>query len=64
MLKMLIENKSGQNNVLPGQGRKKVKLVIYGEEIIEKTVNTSGRGGRIYLPHNWVGRRIKVIRIN
>lgn len=61
---MLIENKLSRNNVLPGQGRKKVKLIIYGEEIIEKTVNTSGRGGRIYLPLDWVGRRIKVIRIN
>jgi len=47
MLKMLIENKSDRNNVISGEGRKKVKLVIYGEEIIDKTVNTSGKGGRI-----------------
>ena len=61
---MLIENKSDQNNVIPGQCRKKVKLIIYGEEIIDKTVNNSGKSGRIYLPPDWVGRRIKVIRIN
>ena len=61
---MLIENKLSRNNILSGQGRKKVKLIIYGEEMIDKTVNTSGKGGRIYLPHDWVGRRIKVIRIN
>jgi len=61
---MLIENKLSRNNLLHGQGRKKVKLIIYGEEMIDKTVNTSGKGGRIYLPHDWVGRRIKVIRID
>ena len=55
MLETLIENQSGRNNVVLGQGEKKVKLVIYGKEIIDKTVNTNGKGGRIYLPHDWVG---------
>ncbi|MBW2607786.1 MAG: DUF2080 family transposase-associated protein [Deltaproteobacteria bacterium] len=64
MLEILTENKSDRDNVISGQDRKKVKLIIYGEEIIDKTVNTSGKGGRIYLPFGWVGRRIKVIRID
>ncbi len=40
-----------------------VKFEIFGEEMLEKTVQQSGRSGRIYLPPDWVGRRIKVIRL-
>ena len=34
--------------------RKKVKFEIYGHEMIEKTVNSSGNSGRIYLPPDWM----------
>ena len=42
--------------------RKKVKFEIYGEEMIEKTVNSSGNSGRIYLPPEWIGRKVKVVK--
>ena len=42
----------------------KVKFEIYGEEMIEKTVKLSGNSGRVYLPPNWVGRHVKIIRID
>lgn len=42
----------------------KVKFEIYGEEMIEKYVKMSGNSGRIYLPPDWVGHKIKVIRID
>ena len=42
----------------------RVKFEIYGEEIIVKRVNPSGNSGRIYLPANWVGRQVKVVRID
>jgi putative transposon-encoded protein len=42
----------------------KVKFEVYGEEMLEKNVKISGNSGRIYLPPDWVGRRIKVIRID
>ncbi|MCK5837789.1 MAG: DUF2080 family transposase-associated protein, partial [Desulfobacula sp.] len=32
----------------------KVKFEVYGEEMIEKEVKSSGNSGRIYLPPNWV----------
>ena len=41
----------------------KVKFEIYGEEMIEKRVKLSGNSGRVYLPPNWVGHRVKIIRI-
>lgn len=41
---------------------KKVKFIIYGEEMIEKTVKSSGNSGRIYLPPEWIGTRVKVIK--
>jgi len=43
----------------------KVKFKIYGEEMIDKKVSPSGSSsGRIYLPHDWVDRRVKIIRID
>lgn len=40
----------------------KVKFEIYGEEMIEKRVKSSGNSGRVYLPPNWVGHKVKIIR--
>ncbi len=42
--------------------RRKVKFEVYGEEMIEKEVKYSGNSGRVYLPPEWVGKHIKVIR--
>ncbi len=41
----------------------KVKFEIYGEEMLEKKVNSSGNSGRIYLPPDWIGHKVKVIKI-
>ena len=41
----------------------KVKFEIYGEEMIEKHVKLSGNSGRVYLPPNWVGHKVKIIRL-
>jgi len=42
----------------------KVKFVVFGEEMIEKEVKLSGNSGRVYLPPNWVGHHVKIIRID
>ena len=42
----------------------KVKFEIFGEEMIEKMVKSSGNSGRVYLPPNWVGHNVKIIRID
>ena len=41
----------------------KVKFEIFGEEMIEKRVKLSGNSGRVYLPPNWVGHKVKIIRL-
>ncbi len=46
------------------QASQKVKFEIYGEEMIEKRVKSSGNSGRVYLPPNWVGHHVKIIRID
>lgn len=42
----------------------KVKFEIYGEEMIEKVVKSSGNSGRVYLPPDWVGHYVKIVRID
>lgn len=42
--------------------RDKVKFEIYGDEMIEKIVNSSGNSGRVYLPPEWIGRKVKVVK--
>jgi len=42
----------------------KVKFEVYGEEMLEKAVKQSGNSGRVYLPPEWIGKHIKIIRID
>jgi len=42
----------------------KSKFEVYGEEMIEKEVKQSGNSGRVYLPPEWVGKNVKIIRID
>jgi putative transposon-encoded protein len=40
------------------------KLTVFGEEVIEKKVKPGGNAGRVYLPLGWVGKLVKIIRID
>ena len=51
-------------NGVPSDEQIKVKFEIYGEEMIEKKVKSSGNSGRVYLPPNWVGHNVKIVRID
>jgi hypothetical protein len=42
----------------------KTKFGVFGEEMIEKEVKLSGNTGRIYLPLDWVGKHVKIIRMD
>jgi putative transposon-encoded protein len=37
---------------------------IPGEEMIEKEVKRAGNSGRVYVPRRWLGKRVKIIRID
>ena len=40
----------------------KASFRVFGEELIEKVVKSSGNSGRVYLPLDWVGKHVKIIR--
>jgi len=62
---MLEEKKvKKEKNLASEADRGKVKLEVYGEEMVEKVVRQSGNSGRVYLPPDWVGCRVKIIRLN
>ncbi len=42
----------------------RAKFEVYGEEMIEKQVKQSGNSGRVYLPPEWVGKHVKIIRLD
>jgi hypothetical protein len=35
---------------------------VFGFEMIDREVKQSGNTGRVYLPKNWIGSRVKIIR--
>lgn len=40
---------------------KETKMQLTGFEMLEKQVNKSGNSGRVYVPVEWIGKRVKVI---
>ncbi len=55
-------NDDEKNDKLEQSSHRKVKFEIYGEELIEKTVKSSGNSGRVYLPPEWIGTKVKVVK--
>jgi putative transposon-encoded protein len=61
------KNEAPQPQTMPmdeDYGLKKAKFEVYGEEMLEKVVKLSGNSGRVYLPPDWVGKVVKIIRID
>ena len=46
------------------QRRGSVKFEVMGVEVLGKQVKQSGNSGRIYLPPTWVGKKVKIIRLD
>ncbi len=42
---------------------KKTKIQLTGFEMLEKTVNKSGNSGRVYVPIEWIGKKVKIILV-
>ncbi len=40
---------------------KETKIQLKGYEMLEKQVNKSGNSGRVYVPIEWIGKRVKII---
>lgn len=41
--------------------KKETKIELTGYEMLEKTVNKSGNSGRVYVPIEWVNKKVKII---
>ncbi|MBU4278254.1 MAG: DUF2080 family transposase-associated protein [Proteobacteria bacterium] len=53
---------SGQAERKAAQG---IKMELYGVEMRQKRVSRSSRNqGRIYLPLSWLGKRVKIVRVD
>lgn len=40
---------------------RETKIQLAGFEMLEKQVNKSGNSGRVYVPIEWVGKKVKII---
>ena len=58
------EKNNLKNGSANGTPNSKVKFEVYGEEMLEKDVKMSGNSGRVYLPPDWVGHKVKIIRVD
>jgi len=47
---------------MPAETRKP-KFEVFGQEMLEKVVKRSGNSGRVYLPPDWIGKKVKIIRL-
>ena len=39
----------------------KTNINLVGYEMLEKRVNKSGNSGRVYVPIEWIGKKVKII---
>ena len=40
------------------------KIEVYEQEMLEKVVKKCGNSGRIYLPPDWIEKKVKIIRVD
>jgi putative transposon-encoded protein len=43
--------------------KKETKIEVLGYEMLEKKVNKSGNSGRVYVPIEWVGKKVKIVLV-
>ena len=41
--------------------QQKMEVTITAYEVIEKIVKESGNSGRVYVPKDWVGKKVKIM---
>lgn len=49
--------------ILPSEITKKMEIKLEAYEVLEKVAKASGNSGRVYVPINWVGKRVKILLI-
>ena len=41
-----------------------MKITLDAYQVIEKVVKPGGNSGRVYVPIDWIGKRVKIILID
>ncbi len=52
------------NNVTEPVEELHSEFIVKGYEMIDREVKQSGNTGRVYLPKNWIGSKVKIIRVS
>ena len=55
---------AGPGQTAGGSAADKIKFQLSGLEMVAKVVTRSGKSGRVYLPQDWCGKRVKIIRLD
>ena len=42
---------------------KPVMMRMEGYEVVEKVAQTSGNSGRVYVPKDWIGKKVRAVLI-
>ncbi|PIN70477.1 hypothetical protein COV93_01405 [Candidatus Woesearchaeota archaeon CG11_big_fil_rev_8_21_14_0_20_43_8] len=42
---------------------KETTIQLTGYEMLEKRVNKSGNSGRVYVPVEWIGKKVKIVLV-
>ena len=45
-------------NIKPG-----MKIEVEAYQVIEKVVKSGGNSGRVYVPIDWIGKRVKILLV-
>lgn len=43
--------------------KKETNIQLAGFEMLEKQVKKSGNSGRVYVPIEWIGKKVKIILV-
>jgi len=41
-----------------------MKITLDAYQVIEKVVSAGGNSGRVYVPREWIGKRVKIVLID
>jgi putative transposon-encoded protein len=41
--------------------REPIEMKMSGFEVVEKTAESSGTSGRIYVPKKWIGKKVRAV---
>ena len=63
-MRLLYNREEAEDQMTNPKKPKEVKFEVYGQEMLEKEVKQAGNSGRIYLPPDWVGKKVKIVRVD